>query len=1306
MELQNTVKQALNMLYHHPDDAVRMEADLWLQKFQRTIDAWQAADNLLHDSASNIETLIFCSQTLRSKVQRDFEELPSEAFRQLRVSLNTLLKSLHKGPPKVRTQEIFNYKISVRPERRRTFENELASGMEIALCVLTACLNINELTEQVLEAFASWLRLRHRFPASALASHPLVLTALSSLDSDILSEASVNVISELIHYTAVRNLDGVAAQMPLIQAIVPRIMNLKAQLRDPSKDEEDVKAIARLIADMGDAYVELIATGSDESMMIVQALLEVASHPEFDIASMTFNFWHSLQIILVERSPQVAYGSGSSVEAEKFRRLQVFRPSYESLVSLNVGVRIQATMRIGIYNELEEKKKMVEGKVYRIKDFCVMENTTRTKTTPHEFRILLHKQTHILDYEKGDFPMIMYAPRDLEDIALNRNIDQSVLLDVIGMVVSFQPPCNVPALNTKRFDFKIEDTNGIQISCSLWGDYMNELLSVLEQEIEKPVIVIIQLGKINRFRYSAELKVSNTFYVSKVIVNGTQEIFQNFRQRLGDREIVRARQLMSDETNEIYQDFASGKAKVRSIKFLNGLKDKGLDYWVVGTVIDIMSPKGCWYLACKECYHKVYAEGDVKRCLYCGEETVEDILRYKIKILVGDDSGCCTLLLWNKQCVALLGDLLIDKRVFFEVIETPNKNVNLINHYTVGRLTFDEDIFELYKQKYPTNNKDSNTEATDTLDVKGKGKCNESPASEVSIKVQYPQDYADLSREDQKDFKQTRYAVADVLIDAALVLGGDATLRILHMKLFEATNCGHSEHADWRPVEAALYSIRAISDYVSTSDGDMMPQIMSLLPKLPHQPQLLQTVCLVIGEYSKWFDAAPSGLSFLPPLIDILVSGMSTSEDTAAAAAVAFRHICDDCKKKLCGSLDGLFQIYQRAVMGDGPFKVSAEDSLHLVEALSMVITELPSEHAKKALESLCLLAVTPLQEIISQHPLVLGQKSPRELTVHIDRLANIFRHVNHPEAVADAVQRLWPIFKAIFDIHSWDMRTMESLCRACKNAVRTSKTLMGVTIGVMLEEIQSLYKQHQQPCFLYLSSEVIKIYGSDPSCTNYLKTLIESLFSHTTIMLAKIEDFSSRPDLVDDCFLLASRCIRYCPQLFFPSPVFPCLVDCAMIGLTVQHREASNSILSFLSDIFDIANSSEGKPYTAIRDNVIVPRGPAITRILVAALTGALPSSRIETVTYALLALTQAYGVKALEWAKESISLIPPNAIKEVERSRFLQALSDAISGAAMNSLMTPIEELSEVCRRNRSVQEIVQGALRPLELNLISVS
>lgn len=144
------------------------------------------------------------------------------------------------------------------------------------------------------------------------------------------------------------------------------------------------------------------------------------------------------------------------------------------------------------------------------------------------------------------------------------------------------------------------------------------------------------------------------------------------------------------------------------------------------------------------------------------------------------------------------------------------------------------------------------------------------------------------------------------------------------------------------------------------------------------------------------------------------------------------------------------------------------------------------------------------------------------------------------------------------------------------------------------------------------------------------------------------LQEFTARPDIADDCFLLASRCIRYCPELFIPSEVFQPLVDCSMIGITVQHkyslylsislpklcsvtvthfyfmvvlpfsspcRQASNSILAFLSDVFDLAKSSKGEQYLPIRDSVIIPRGASITRILIASLTGALPSFQLEPV-------------------------------------------------------------------------------------------
>lgn len=67
---------------------------------------------------------------------------PFQMIRRRSLILHLLYFCLH-------NQEVFNYKIAARPERRRQFEKELTSQMEVALNILTACLNFNELKEQV-----------------------------------------------------------------------------------------------------------------------------------------------------------------------------------------------------------------------------------------------------------------------------------------------------------------------------------------------------------------------------------------------------------------------------------------------------------------------------------------------------------------------------------------------------------------------------------------------------------------------------------------------------------------------------------------------------------------------------------------------------------------------------------------------------------------------------------------------------------------------------------------------------------------------------------------------------------------------------------------------------------------------------------------------------------------------------------------------------------------------------------------------------------------------------------------------------
>ncbi|QHN93871.1 transportin [Arachis hypogaea] len=108
-----------------------------------------------------------------------------------------LLKKFHKGHPKVRTQisiAVAALAVHVPAEDWgdggivKWLRDEMDSHPEY----IPGFLELLTVLPEVLEAFASWLRLKHGIPGSVLSTHPLVLTALSSLNSEFLSEASVN----------------------------------------------------------------------------------------------------------------------------------------------------------------------------------------------------------------------------------------------------------------------------------------------------------------------------------------------------------------------------------------------------------------------------------------------------------------------------------------------------------------------------------------------------------------------------------------------------------------------------------------------------------------------------------------------------------------------------------------------------------------------------------------------------------------------------------------------------------------------------------------------------------------------------------------------------------------------------------------------------------------------------------------------------------------------------------------------------------------------------------------------------------
>lgn len=77
-QMKNMVIQASTTFYTTKDNDQRKTAEEWLSNFKKSVHAWYITDQILH-SEKNEQVLFFAAQTIRSKIQYSFHELPLDS---------------------------------------------------------------------------------------------------------------------------------------------------------------------------------------------------------------------------------------------------------------------------------------------------------------------------------------------------------------------------------------------------------------------------------------------------------------------------------------------------------------------------------------------------------------------------------------------------------------------------------------------------------------------------------------------------------------------------------------------------------------------------------------------------------------------------------------------------------------------------------------------------------------------------------------------------------------------------------------------------------------------------------------------------------------------------------------------------------------------------------------------------------------------------------------------------------------------------------------------------------------------------
>ncbi|KAK3863762.1 hypothetical protein Pcinc_030497 [Petrolisthes cinctipes] len=352
------VLAAINTLYDSQlqDRQKHDQASKWLFQLQRTVQAWKVADQLLH-AKRDVNSCFFAAQTLRTKIQLCFGELPVEAHSSLRASmlehLGHITEHTYQG---IATQlcvaladlalhmaswddpigdliaqfgnqsstgnlvpllevliampeELHSRQLRLGLNRRKHLEEYFRVKVISIIELLDVAVSTEGATKEsthlkALRCLASWFNI-HTEDWGMLTSTCLV--------NDILTVVRNPQVAPRLHEIAT---DCVCSAMIMLEAErIPTLAEVLfagvLQLGDAyhmAVALEDINAItnyARIFSELGETLVEVMVEQPGQgmgSLQVLHLLVTCIGHHDWEVAEITFNFWYKLSEVLYRKN--------------------------------------------------------------------------------------------------------------------------------------------------------------------------------------------------------------------------------------------------------------------------------------------------------------------------------------------------------------------------------------------------------------------------------------------------------------------------------------------------------------------------------------------------------------------------------------------------------------------------------------------------------------------------------------------------------------------------------------------------------------------------------------------------------------------------------------------------------------------------------------------------------------------------------------------------------------------------------------------------------------------------------------------
>jgi transportin-3 len=544
-------------------------------------------------------------------------------------------------------------------------------------------------------------------------------------------------------------------------------------------------------------------------------------------------------------------------------------------------------------------------------------------------------------------------------------------------------------------------------------------------------------------------------------------------------------------------------------------------------------------------------------------------------------------------------------------------------------------------------------------------------------------------------------------------------------------------------VEACLFALKGISRYIPNDENTVLPFVFGevLTPLMLHQQQRQQerqqdlsntnggatplhwlrlTVNLLLGKYAAWLAKHPQ---YLQPLLPYLAQSFSILE-CASSAATSVRQLCDFYWDPPLG--EPVLQLYEQlmassaqgrspSTSNNGGIGLELRDELAVLEGVCKAMSR--DLEYKSAADASIMFGriVTPIgNRLTSLLANAASTSSVKQVVAEIERLTIIVRFLKTPKRnesditnsaappqsetlIVELMKQSWDLLDTVTQRNPRDTNLAEKVCRLHKHAMRScGAQAYAPMVGPLMPQLIRNFRHSYLSPYLYASSICITEYGSDPAYAPQLFHLISELSSTIFERMISLDDFTEHPDVVEEYFYLVGRFMTYCPEPLVLSPLFRKIIQRAVVGLHIHHREAHKGTLNFLETTVAFGLSmTQQQPQSntapAVSDackvafqEAIVAEGPAIVHNLAHALLGDLPSYSLDhgsgSVAGVLWKLNALCPDLVHEWIRPAVSRAP-----EPAKSDLMAAMTRRVSREEFNGV---VRHFKSSCDRHRRIQ------------------